>query len=212
MAGEIADKSGLKNNTAAKYIHELVNYYDILEPVHDFFSTTNRGKRYRIKDNFLAFWFRAIYSHYDIVEFNPESAFLFTKENLMSRVGYVFEDIIKSSLHLLFKNGLIPFLPDTVGKTWGKVPNEKGKSYEMDIIGEKNNQLLVIECKWREKQVDDKQINHFLRNCSYLKTKKEIIPVFISKTGFKNPDNFKNKSILLDKNDIMQMFDSELTK
>lgn len=207
--GEIADKSGLKNNTAAKYVSELINYYDILEPVHDFFSTSNRGKRYRIKDNFLAFWFRYIYSNYDRVEFNPESAFLYAKENLMSRVGYVFEDIIKSSLPLLHKYDLIPFLPDTIGKTWGKVPYEKGKSYEIDIVGEKNNQLLVMECKWKEKKTDNKQIEAFLRNCSYLQTKKEIVPVYISKNGFKNLEAYKNKLILLDKTDITRVFTSE---
>lgn len=199
---EITDKSGLKNNTVAKYVSELVNYYDILEPVQDFFSRTNRGKRYRIKDKFLAFWFRFVYSNYDRVEFNPESAFLFTKENLMARVGYVFEDIVRECLPMLHKQKLIPFLPERIGKTWGKVPNQKGKSYEIDIIGEKQNQLLVIECKWREKKVDDEQIKQFLRTCSYLKTRKEIIPVFISKNGFVTSKDDNEKVILLDKNDL----------
>lgn len=203
---EITHKSGLKTNTAAKYVSELVNYYDILEPVQDFFSTTNRGKRYRIKDHFLAFWFRFIYSNYDQVEFNPESAFLFTKENLMARVGYVFEDIVRESLPLLYDQNLIPFLPDRIGKTWGKVPNQKGNSYEIDIIGEKQSQLLVIECKWREKRVDDRQFNQFIENCSYLKTRKEIIPVFISKNGFVNPNVYKEKAILLDKSNLMNVF------
>jgi len=210
--GEIADKSSLKNNTAAKYVNELVNYYDILEPVRNFFSTNKRGKRYRIKDNFLAFWFRYIYSNYDIVEFNPDSAFRFAKENLMSRVGFVFEDIVKGTLPLLFNAGHLPFLPDRIGKSWGKVPNEKGESYEIDIVGEKENRLLVIECKWREKQVNDKQINRFLKKCSYLKTKKEIIPVFINKSGFKNPDRHKDQLILLDKDDMLDVYDLSLRK
>ena len=201
---EIADKSALKNNTVAKYVSELVNYYEILEPVQDFFSTTNRGKRYRIKDNFLAFWFRFVYSNYDRVEFNPESAFLFTKKNLMARVGYVFEDIVRECLPLLYKQHFIPFLPDKIGKTWGKVPKQKGKSYEIDIIGEKQNQLLVIECKWREKKVDGEQVNRFLRTCSFLKTHKEIIPVFISKNGFVNHEGFKGEVLLLDKNDLLK--------
>ncbi len=203
---EIADKSGLKNNTAAKYVSELVNYYDILEPVQDFFSTTNRGKRYRIKDKFLAFWFRFVYSNYDQVEFNPESAFLFAKENLMSRVGFVFEDIIKESLPLLAKYKLLPFMPDRIGKTWGKVPNQKGKSYEIDIIGERQNQLLVVECKWKEKKVDGQQLEQFLRNCSYLKTHKEIIPVFISKNGFVNSEDYQQKVILIDQADLLEVF------
>jgi len=203
---EIADKSGLKNNTAAKYVSELVKYYDILEPVQDFFSTTNRGKRYRIKDKFLAFWFRFVYSNYDRVEFNPESAFLFAKENLMTRVGYVFEDIVREALPLLYKQKDIPFLPDRNGKTWGKVPKQKGKSYEIDIIGEKQNQLLVIECKWREKKVDDEQVDRFLRTCSYLKTRKAIIPVFISKNGFVHSKDYHENVILLDKNDLLKCF------
>ncbi len=43
----------------------------------------------------------------------------------------------------------------------------------IDIIGEKDNQLLVMECKWKEKKTDNKQIESFLKNRSYLKTKKD---------------------------------------
>ena len=124
----------------------------------------------------------------------------------MARVGYVFEDIVRESLPLLYDQNLIPFLPDRIGKTWGKVPNQKGNSYEIDIIGEKQSQLLVIECKWREKRVDDRQFNQFIENCSYLKTRKEIIPVFISKNGFVNPNVYKEKAILLDKSNLMNVF------
>jgi len=45
----------------------------------------------------------------------------------------VFEDILTKSLPLPAKHKLLPFMPDRFGKIWVKAPNQKRKSYEIDI-------------------------------------------------------------------------------
>jgi len=182
---EIVDKTGMVRTKAMKYINELSNHFDIVERVKNSLSKNRRGSRYRIKDNFLGFWFKYIYSIQNMVEFNPESALDFTIENLNEIIGRKFEEIIKSLLGILHNEKIIPYMPDEVGKHWGKVPNEKGKVYEIDVVGETKDSITLIECKWRNRPASKQDVDDFLKKCDYINDKREKIPVFVSKSGFK---------------------------
>ena len=45
---------------------------------------------------------------------------------------------------------------------------------------------MLIECKWRNKKASKKDIDNFLKKCSYIKDKRKLIAVFISKSGFED--------------------------
>ena len=183
--GEIVDKTGMERTKVMKYISELADYYGIIEKVENKLCVSKRGIRYRIKDNFLNFWFKYIYSNQDKIEFNPENAFNFAVKNINEFIGRIFEEIIKSIIPNFYKAGLIPFLPETIGKHWGKIPHSKDV-YEIDIVGESKDALLIAECKWRNKKTSIKDMDNFLNKCTYINDKRKIIKVFISKSGFEN--------------------------
>lgn len=181
---EIADKSALKDTTVSKYFYELVNYYNVVEKVENKFSGKKRDARYRIKDNYLRFWYRFVYGIMDIVEFNPQAALKYALENIPQHVGLTFEHIIMESFEELYKNGLIPCMPVSVGKNWGKT--RSGSAYEIDAIGECEEKILLVECKWTSKEITQKDIDDFLEKSTYVKDKRKKIPIIISRAPFKS--------------------------
>ena len=204
--GEIVDKTGMERTKVMKYISELADYYGIIEKVENKLGASKRGIRYRIKDNFLNFLFKYIYSNQDKIEFNPEYAFNFAVKNINEFTGRIFEEIIKSVIPNLFKAGLIPFLPETIGKHWGKIPHSK-EIYEIDIAGESKDAVLLIECKWRNKKASRKDVDNFLNKCNYINDKRKLVKVFISKSGFEN-NVFSDKNFL----DIIKINIKEIEK
>ncbi|AKI96647.1 ATP-binding protein [Kosmotoga pacifica] len=206
--GEIIDRTGMVRTKAMKYLNELTNHYSITEKVDNFLSGARRGARYRIKDNFLGFWFRFVYSNQNMVEFNPEAALAFVLSNLQTRVGLVFEEVVKSLLPLFHKEGIIPAVPLKVGKHWGKIPGTKNESYEIDLIADCGKELLIFECKWQNKPVTRKAVTDFLKKSEYIKDNRKKIPVIISKAGFKN--NIGNEVIKIDLDQIKKIADKHL--
>ncbi len=192
---EIADKSALKGTTVSKYLYELVNYYDVVEKVENKFSGKKRGAKYRIKDNYLRFWYRFVYGMMDIVEFNPQAALKYTLKNISQHVGLTFEHVIMESLGELYESGLIPCIPINVGKSWGKT--REGSVYEVDVVGECEEKILLIECKWTSKEITQKNIDDFLEETTYVKDKREKVPVIVSRAPFKTSASDKVIKITL---------------
>ncbi len=199
---EIASKSALKDTTISKYLYELVNYYDVVEKIENKFSRKKRNTRYRIKDNYLRFWYRFIYGIMDVVEFNPQAALKYAIENISQHIGLTFEHIIMESLDDLYKCGLIPCMPVSIGKNWGKTRD--GSTYEIDVIGECEKEILLIECKWTSKEITQKAIDDFLEKGAYIKDKREKIPIIISKAPFKS--NTSNSVIKITLKDLERVF------
>jgi len=193
---EIADRTGMERTTVMKYIHELVNNYEILEKVRNFLSKRKRGVRYRIKDNFLRFWYRFVYSQMEEIEFNSEHALNKTLSNLSEHVGLGFEDIVKELLPLLARKGIIP-TPEKVGKHWGRVPDKKGESYEIDIVAECEENLLLVECKWTSKPLTQRDVEELIKKGNYLKDNRKKLYMMVSKSGFRGVENKRENLILL---------------
>ena len=125
---------------------------DILErevpPTEKNVETSKKGQ-YRIRDNFLAFWFRFVYpmrsfiesGHAEIAMQRLQSGFI------PNHVGYVYEDICRNKMWELNAQGKLPFLFDRVGRWWG------GKDTEIDIVALDTNdrsKILFGECKFHQ--------------------------------------------------------------
>ncbi|WP_455500387.1 ATP-binding protein [Gemmiger sp.] len=125
---------------------------DILErevpPTEKNVETSKKGQ-YRIRDNFLAFWFRFVYpmrsfiesGHAEIAMQRLQSGFI------TNHVGYVYEDICRNKMWELNAQGKLPFLFDRVGRWWG------GKDTEIDIVALDTNdrsKILFGECKFHQ--------------------------------------------------------------
>ncbi|MDR2088103.1 MAG: ATP-binding protein [Clostridiales Family XIII bacterium] len=149
----IASAMGVKQTGLTKYIQTLIDL-DILErqlPVTE--DKPHKSKRglYRIKDNFIAFWFKFVYPERASIETgHAERAASRIREGFVSRhVAYVYEDICRQRVWQLAAEGSLPFRPSRVGRWWDG-------SREIDIVAsdDAGGEMLFGECKYTDGPMD----------------------------------------------------------
>jgi len=190
----------MERTKAMKYLSELTNSYGTIGRVENLLSKSKRGLRYSIQDNFLSFWMEYIYSRQNAVEFDPEQALKYTIENLGEYIGRAFESTVESLIPDLYRAEKIPFLPERVGKHWGKIPGTRDKPYEIDLVGESSDRILVFECKWRKAPVGPEVAEELIDKMQYIPDERAKVPVIISKSGFKA--NMPKEVLLIDLHDL----------
>ena len=137
---EISDKTGLKLLTVNKYLSELTNHYEYLVKETPVTETKSRVVAYRIRENFLNFWFRFVYHNYTRLEEGLIDVVLEDlKKNLNAFVGRTFEDVSKEFL----KRIDLGFKPIRIGRWWRR-------GVEIDIIAYDKENVALFEVKWSE--------------------------------------------------------------
>lgn len=148
---EIVGFTKLDSNKVSKYIVTLreLNYIERIIP---FNSNPLKSKvsKYKISENFIAFWYRYIFSAKTEIENGSEDVYFNVMINdLPNFIGSIFEDITIQYLRRKNKDGNLDFIAKSFGKWWGK--DRKGNVQEIDVIVESilDKKLLIGECKWR---------------------------------------------------------------
>lgn len=149
--GHIASVLEMKATSLTKPLQVLSNL-DIVErevPVTEDKPENSKKGLYKIKDNFLAFWFRFIYPNRSFIEAgHPEIAMKRIKASFrVNHAAYVYEDVCRASMWTFNAEGQLPFLFDRVGRWWGN------KDIEIDIVGldsTTGENIIFGECKYTE--------------------------------------------------------------
>lgn len=148
---EIASALQIPATSLSKPLRTLCDM-DILErevPVTELRPETSKKGQYRIKDNFLAFWFRYVYPMRSLIESGHAEIVMNRIKTgwLASHVGYVYEDICRQRMWKLNAEGTLPFVFDRMGRWWG------GRDTEIDIVAIDSNdrgRILLGECKFHQ--------------------------------------------------------------
>jgi AAA+ ATPase superfamily predicted ATPase len=144
---------------------------------------------YKINDSFLDFYFQFIVPHRSLIAIEKKD--ILTKlfnDKLPQYVSAHWEKICRQSVALLKINQL-QFQP--ASRYWGTTLT--GSQIELDIVAlsTNNKYLLVGECKWNEKAINENELMNKLKakaaSLPFAKDK-EIIPALFLKTT-------KNKSL-----------------
>lgn len=168
---DIASALSLPATSLSKPLKTLCDL-DILErevpPTEKNIETSKKGQ-YRIKDNFLTFWFRFVYPMRSFIESDhPEIAMTKLKTGFIpNHVGYVYEDICRQKMWELNAQGKLPFLFDRVGRWWG------GKDTEIDIVAidtTDRSKIIFGECKFHQ------NVPMQLSELHQLKEKAAVVP------------------------------------
>ena len=163
--GKICSDLQIKQTNLPKYLKTLIDL-DILErevPVTETNPEKSKMGQYRIKDNFLNFWFRFVYPEKARLELSQLS---YVKQRIKdhfvdNHAAFIYESVCQSEMWQLAAQGILHF--NKLGRWW----NNKA---EIDIVGINSggNEIIFGECKYQNKLMD---INTF----EALIEKKELV-------------------------------------
>ena len=144
----------------------------------------SRSKRglYRIKDNFMRFWFRFVYPYKDLLE-TGQAEFVFNNLQdrfIVNHCSYVYEDICRE--HVLW-NLASMYGHDRIGRWWGT------GDVEIDICGydSTGENMLFGECKYSSSPKGVEVLHDLRQKAKYVpwkaQARKEQFILF-SRSGF----------------------------
>jgi len=163
----------VKQTSITKYLHTLINL-DILErevPITEDYPEKSKRGLYKLKDNFLCFWFHFVYPNVGYLETNHENFVLnrIKQSFIENHVSYVYEDICKEYIkyHLALNNPWNIQL-SKVGRWWDT-------NHEIDIIAYDpfGNDMVFCECKFWENKVGCNILYDLEEKSKYVNWKKE---------------------------------------
>lgn len=187
--GQIGGVLETKVTNLTRPLKTLVDL-DILErevPVTEEKPETCKQGQYKIKDNFLAFWFQFVFPYQSFIEGgHPEIVSSRIRANLIkNHTAYVYEDICRQSVWDRIGRGEFPALYNRVGRWWGN------RDVEIDIVAldtVSRNDILFGECKFYESAPVGADVLTSLqakaKSVSWGNTDRRETFVIFSETGF----------------------------
>lgn len=142
----------VKATSLTKYLKTLIDL-DIIErevPITE--QNPDRSKKglYRIKDNYIRFWFAFVYPNMSFIESgNKQIVMDRIREGLVERhIAYVYEDVCRERMWQLNAEGKWGFNFAKVGRWW-----DARDEIDIAAIDEEGGNLILGECKFWEKPV-----------------------------------------------------------
>ena len=160
------------------YISKLIEL-DIIEKEVPITENIDNSKKvlYKIKDNYLNFWFAYIYPYQSYFEIENLT---YIKNKINNEfelyISKIYEDLARESM---WEN--IPFPLLKVGRWW-----DKNTEVNIVALGE-NNKIVFGECKYSKKQVGLsilKQLQEKAKNIKWNNSNREEYFILFSKSGF----------------------------
>lgn len=149
---KIATTLELKQTGLTKYLKTLIDL-DILErevPITEDNPESCKKGLYKIRDNFMLFWFKFIFPNLNYIESgHAELAMKKIQANLVdAHIAYVYEDVCMEKMWDLNVGGTWDFHFDKVGRWWDN-------NTEIDIVAldKEGNHIIFGECKYRTGKV-----------------------------------------------------------
>lgn len=150
---KIAEVMEEKQSTVSAYLQTLISL-DIIRrevPVTEDHPDKSKKGLYKIKDNFILFWFKFIYPNISLIESGQRDIVLAQiRENfIVNHVSHIYEDICIEELHKINGSKQLGFVYNKYGHYW----DDKN---EIDIVAfnSAGNEILFGECKFRNRPMD----------------------------------------------------------
>ena len=146
----IASALEVKQTNLSKYLKTLIDL-DILErevPVTVDNPEKSKMGLYKIKDNYLRFWFAFVYPNRSYIESGHREIVLNKIRNsfISGQVAYVYEDVCREQMWTLSAEGVWPFQFSKIGRWWDA-------HHEIDVVAldPEGGNMILGECKfWRD--------------------------------------------------------------
>lgn len=180
--------AGLPKNHVSTYLarlQELTFVQRELPVTHPPDKATTRG-RYILADAYLRFYFRFLAPNRLLLEQGLQNRLWeLIRDGLRAFVGQTaFEEICRTWTMQQAATGRLPFLPDAVGRHWGR-------EAEIDVvaINRHKRQLLLGECKWGVEDISQEVVRSLVevrgpKVIAQLEGEWSVQYAFFARTGF----------------------------
>lgn len=145
---EIKQASGLDNITSYLDTLQQLHLIERTVPVTETQPHKSRRGIYRLKDNYLRFWFRFVLPNRSQLE-RGASDIVFNTAILPELDHFsapIFEQVCQQYFWRIGLEGKLPFAPIQIGGWWKA-------NQEVDIVALGENELMLVECKWSSRPV-----------------------------------------------------------
>lgn len=146
----IATALELPQTRLTKYIKTLIDL-DILErevPITEENPDKSKKGLYRIKDNFIRFWFAFVYPNLSFLESgNREIVVKKIEKGFVSgQVSFVYEDVCRQKMWKMNADEVWPFTFSKIGRYW-----DNNTEIDIAAVDPDGKNLILGECKyWKE--------------------------------------------------------------
>ena len=184
---EIADILKIEKNALSTFLSRMLNGGSIEK--RTMFNSNQKSNYYMISDPFIRFYYRVLYLNLaDIERGLGKSVYEINKTVIEDIIDHGFEDVIISYLDEQNMLGNLPSVYHEFRKYI--VDNSSlGRSIDIDALSDSldGKSLLVVEAKFRNKNLSLEVLNHLKENASiFSKQYKNINYYLFSKTSFSN--------------------------
>ena len=183
---DIASLLEIKATSLTKYLKTLIDL-DILErevPITEDNPEKSKKGLYKIKDNYLRFWFAFVYPNMSFIESGHSNiALTKIKQGLIkNHTAFVYEDVCREKMWDLNGEGAWPFLFTKLGSYWDS-------NTEIDVVAldPEDKNLILGECKYWKDPVGISVLRDLEKKAdsvSWEKNHRKIWYVLFSANGF----------------------------
>lgn len=146
----IAGVLEVKSTSLTKYLKTLIDL-DILErevPVTEDSPEKSKKGLYKIKDNYLRFWFAFVYPNMSFIESGHGQIVMdkLRKSLVRNHIAFVYEDVCRERMWEINAEGAWPFYFSKLGRYW-----DSKEEIDIAAIDPDGKNLILGECKyWQE--------------------------------------------------------------
>ena len=146
----IASVLETKATILTKYLKTLIDL-DILErevPITEENPQKSKRGLYRIKDNYIRFWFAFVYPNRSFIESGHSNIVLNKIRNSLvkNHTAFVYEDVCRERIWELNAEGACPFNFSKLGRYW-----DSNTEIDIAALDTEGNNLILGKCKyWQE--------------------------------------------------------------
>jgi AAA+ ATPase superfamily predicted ATPase len=144
----IKQATGLDNITPYLDTLQQLHLVERIVPVTETQPHKSRRGLYRLKDNFLRFWFRFILPNRSQLEHGATAMVFETTihPEMDHFAAGIFEQVCQQYFWRMGLKGELPFMPKQIGGWW-----QANQEVDLVLLGEK--QMMLVECKWSSRPV-----------------------------------------------------------
>ena len=182
----IAGVLEVKSTSLTKYLKTLMDL-DILErevPVTEDSPEKSKKGLYKIKDNYLRFWFAFVYPNMSFIESGHGRIVMdkIRKSLVRNHIAFVYEDVCRERMWEMNAEGAWPFYFSKLGRYW-----DSKEEIDIAAIDPDGKNLILGECKYWQEPVGVsvlRELEAKAKTVSWEKEKRKTWFVLFSVNGF----------------------------